>query len=356
MKGLTRTHGRYSLVLAVALSLVVACGQLGLGSAPQPKAESAADFFKGKTISLVVPYGAGSTTDSGARIFASSLEEVTGSSVVVTNKAGGGGLDAWNSVYAAKPDGLSLVFGVTGPVPMFQMFEEPGVRYDTAKITWIGSFAWQPSALSIAAALPYKSMDDLRKSEGLIFGGSGKRAGPVLGAGLIIEFFELKGAKIVHGYASPAEIQLAMGRGEVQALISTPGSVRDGVTKGFAKPPFVILDFKRTDAFPDAPTLPEVLKLSSEQERILRVFASIVDQSRVVFATPGIPEDRVVFLRESFDKIMEKPDFLQQIQKFYTPWTGATKGKDLGVEMQKIMAVPKQEITKIDEIVNRYVK
>ncbi|MBI4320511.1 MAG: hypothetical protein HY675_18635 [Chloroflexi bacterium] len=323
---------------------------------PAAKASSGADFYKGKTVTLIVTYGAGGGTDAAARIIANFWKDFVEGTLIVRNRAGAGGLEGMNAIYEARPDGLTLGFSITGSMASAQIFEEAGVNYDIGKVTWIGDFGKEPIGLAIAERLPYKSMDELRKVEGLKFGGLGVRAAGGQGGGLAIELFGLNDGRVVAGYASTAEIQLAMGRGEVDGYTYSASTLQDGINKKINKAPFVTLDSKRSDAFPDTPAVPELLKLSPEQERLLTIFVSTQNQSKALLGPPGIPEDRVLFLRQTFNKMMETKALVDELKKRYPVWTGYMKGEDVTAGVREVMTMPKDAKVKYDEAIMRHIK
>ncbi|MBI4320531.1 MAG: hypothetical protein HY675_18735 [Chloroflexi bacterium] len=323
---------------------------------PQAKVVSAADFYKDKTVTLVVPYGAGGGTDFGARTIASYWPEVAGGAMIVRNRPAGGGLEGMNAAYEAKPDGLTLGFGITGIIVSHQLFQEPGVKYDVSKINWIGDFGREKVGLSVSAQSPYRSMDDVRNASGLKFGALSPRAVGALGAALAIELFGLKDARVVPGYSSTAEVEVAMARGEMQGQTTQCATLREAAAKGFAKPPFVALDFERCEVYPETPAVPELIQLSPSQEKGLRIFVSMMDVSKVVYGPPGLPEDRVQFLREAFNKLMGMRPVQTQLKLRFQMEGGHRNGKDVTAEVQKLLAIPRQDIVSFDEMTNRHIK
>ncbi|MBI4320518.1 MAG: hypothetical protein HY675_18670 [Chloroflexi bacterium] len=388
----TRNHGFALLMIVVAVSLIAACASPAPTPTPAPakapapaaaptsapakapapaptaaptkapaatpvaKADTGAEFYKGKTVNLIVTYGAGGGTDAAGRILANAWKEYTGGTMLVRNMAAAGGLEGMNAVGQAKPDGLTLGFSITGPITNFQVFEEPGVKYDVAKMTWIGDFGMEPIGLSVASGLPYETMDDLRKAEGLKLGALGIRAAGGQGGGLAIELFGLKGAKVVSGYASTAEVQLALGRGEMHGYTFPSGTLQAGMDKKVNKAPVVMLDFKRADAFPNTPAVPDLMRLSPDQETLLKIFASIMNQSKVVFGPAGIPDDRVLFLRQTFSKMMESKSLVEDLKKRYPVWTGYRKGDVVAAGIREVMTLPKDVRAKYDEAIMRHVQ
>ena len=134
---------RWLMPFMVLLLIPVLIIGVFAASACAPKAESvsAADFYTKNTVTLVSPYGAGGGADLDARMFAAYWPETTGGLPIVSeNRVAGGGIEGANYVYSAKPDGLILGHG--GPstaiyVPW--LWEDPAVKFDITKFTWLGA-------------------------------------------------------------------------------------------------------------------------------------------------------------------------------------------------------------------------
>jgi tripartite-type tricarboxylate transporter receptor subunit TctC len=125
-----------------------------------------ADFYKGKTIRLVIGYSAGGTNDLWARAIARYWgKHIPGNpEFIVQNMPGAATLVAANYIYGVeKPDGLTL--GLIAPALVFnQLGGQKEVKFDWAKFTWIGSPEETSEMLSMRSDTPYKTLDDIRHS------------------------------------------------------------------------------------------------------------------------------------------------------------------------------------------------
>ena len=130
---------------------------------PQVKAD---DFYKGKTIKIVVGFLAGDVYDLWARLYAQHIpKHIPGKpDIIVQNMTGAGSLIAANHVYSvAKPDGLTL--GSTLPALYFdQLIGRKEVQFDYAKFVWIGSPVQNEHQMYMRADTPYKTIEDIRKA------------------------------------------------------------------------------------------------------------------------------------------------------------------------------------------------
>ena len=120
------------LVLAFVIGTMPGC--TGAGSTA-----SDLEFFKGKTVTIVTPHGAGGGFDIYARMIAPYLQKyLPGSTVVVDNVTGAGGLQGRNKVFTAKPDGLTLGFSTGTGMVFAEWAEKEGVQYKMAEFTLLG--------------------------------------------------------------------------------------------------------------------------------------------------------------------------------------------------------------------------
>ena len=150
---------RNRLILLVLLVFV--------GIAAFPGSGLGRDFYKGKTVRILVGFTPGGGPDIRARLVARHWPRfIPGEpKMIVQNIPGAGGLIAVNSLYnVAKPDGLTL--GNTArDTAILQLSEKVGVKYDLLKFVWVGSLRSEGNVAFIRASLPYQSLEDLRKAE-----------------------------------------------------------------------------------------------------------------------------------------------------------------------------------------------
>src|SRR4029453_8101656 len=126
---------------------VVAAAGLAAGAA---QAQTGADFFKGKTVTYIVSTGPGGGYDLYGRLVAEYMQKyLPGSTFVVKNVPGAGHMIGANTIYASKPDGLTIGTFVTGLI-YNQLIKADGVRFDLTKMSWIGKAASEPRIIVIA--------------------------------------------------------------------------------------------------------------------------------------------------------------------------------------------------------------
>jgi tripartite-type tricarboxylate transporter receptor subunit TctC len=284
-----------------------------------------ADFYKGKTMRIVVGYSAGGTNDLWARAIARLWSKhIPGNpDIIVQNMPGAATLVAANYIYGVeKSDGLALALIAPG-LFFNQLGGQKEVKFDWAKFAWIGSPEETSEMVAMRSDTPYKTIDDIRKA------GVPPKCGTT-GTGTPGHYFprlleEVLGLKfnLVAGYPGAADIDLAIEKGEVQCRGGTTSAFfgrepgRTWAKTGFVRL-LVIGGSKRDSRAPDVPTVWELMekyKTPEAGKRLTTVLLSPGSFGRPIVGSPGIPADRVKILRESFLKVMKDPELLAEAEK-----------------------------------------
>jgi tripartite-type tricarboxylate transporter receptor subunit TctC len=283
------------------------------------------EFYKGKTIRIVVGFLAGDVYDLWARLYAQHMpKHIPGKpEIIVQNMTGAGSMIAANHVYSVgKPDGLTL--GSTLPALYFdQLVGRKEVQFDWAKFVWIGSPVQNEHQMYMRSDAPYKTIEDIRtaavppKCGTTGTGSTGYYIPKLMEEALGTEF------NLVTGYQGGQDIDLAVERGELHCRAFT-------IEAFFAREPFltwrkkgfvrnVIQTGRSRDAkLPDVPTIYELMdqyKTPEATRRLAEVILAAGALGRPLIGTPGIPPERVRILREAFNKTLKDPEFLADIEK-----------------------------------------
>ena len=277
--------------------------------------------------------------------------------MVVKNRPGGAGLEALNLLWDSEPDGLTLVQGITSSdlIPA-QVFDVEGRKFDIGKLNYIGLINREAHLLAIGADLPYQSVEELQQVNELKLGAVAPTDTGGTGGALFFELFNIEDGGIVTGYGGTGEIVLGIARGEIDGFLWDQASILDNVNKEFLKTPLVTLDFERADLFPDTPTVTEIMELTPEQEALLKTFTLLFKGGKVVVTPPGVPEDRVQFIRDAFNEIVTIKAYLKQAKLRWPIWTEPVKGEDVAAEMAAVALVPKEQVDAILQLVEKYVR
>lgn len=304
-------------------------------------AAGADDFYKGRQVLLVIGNNPGTSYDASARLMSRHLgSQIPGKPTVVTqNMPGATGLTAANYVANVAPQDGSVIANAHQSLPLRQVLGDKAVKYDAAKLQWIGSPDYSNNVMTIWHTVPVKTIEDI-KTHPVLMGATTRRAANSIEVALANNLIGTK-FKLVTGYKAN-DIDLAVERGEVQgragqswAGVKTvkPDWIRDKKVKVIAQ-----LGLKRDPELPDVPLLPELAR-DEEGRRIIELFAAQVALGRPLYAPPGVPKARVAVLRAAFQKMVAAPEFLADAKRSnhdVNPVTGA----ELEAIVARMMATP----------------
>src|SRR5688572_8342527 len=194
----------------------------------QTPAQAQADFFKGKTINVVVGARAVGSLSLSAQILTRHWGRyIPGNpTVILRQMPGGAHLNATNHVFnVAEADGLTIL-AANPQVAMAQLFKMPAVRFDARQFIWLGSSGSDAALLAIHPAIPYKSFKDIQNApKELVIGTTGPGSNSHDVPLLLKEFAGAK-FKLVSGYAANTDIKLALERREVDGWTALATTVR----------------------------------------------------------------------------------------------------------------------------------
>jgi len=287
-------------MLPGAAALAVAAG---LALAPAAQAQDAAAFYKGKTVRIVVGFGPGGGYDAYARMIAPYLEREIGANVIVENQPGAGGLVAINRIAMAQPDGLQMMLVNGTAAGVDQILETPNVRYDLAKMDYLGIVSASPWIWQVAVDGKRKTVADfLNSKEVNRWAGSGPTGGLSDGAAMTCEALSLP-CKVVIAYQGSTEAALAVFRGEMDSIITSDSTAANYVKSGQAVA-VTTIGRKRSRFLPDTPTVFESVNLTPEQEWWFDFRSNLDALGRVLVMTPDTPKDRLAFLQAAIKKVL----------------------------------------------------
>jgi hypothetical protein len=278
----------------------------------------AQDFYRGKTVKIIVGSSSGGGYDAYARLLARHMPKyIPGEpTMVVLNMPGADGIIAANHIdNLADRDGT--VFGTFNRyVVLLKLLGSQQAKFDPEKFSWIGttaSYSDNAYLLVIRSALPHKSIDDLRNPQmQLHMGNVGTDVPAILKEALGLNL------KLVSGYKGSDDLELAFTRGEVDGHTSGWSSIQsrheDWLTDQFIRPMIQFGRINRLSSLPDVPTARELAK--TPEDRALIEFAELpLLIARPFAAPPGVPADRLEILRQAFMKTMADPLYLEEGNK-----------------------------------------
>ena len=220
---------------------------------------SAQQKYPDRTITMIIPFGAGGSTDIVGRIAAEAMAKNLGVSMVIDNRAGAGGTIGAQAAANAQPDGYTVTMSTTsthvvGPLTL------PTVKFNPIKdFEHVGMIAETPYVLVVSPKLPVKSVQELidfaKKNPGKLNYGSAGEGSTTHLAGLM--FLNATGTTMEHiPYKSNAESTKAVMTDEVQVLFGSMPAVLAQIKAGSIKA-LAVGSAARSPELPDAPTIAE---------------------------------------------------------------------------------------------------
>lgn len=341
---LTSGYRRYLLAAGAFASAVMlaACGSGGAGPSEGPTSPTAtgggeevveedpAEFFRGKTITWIVPYGAGGGFDLSSRLIAPYLEDALDATIVIQNEPGAGGLLGLNNLSRAEPDGLTIGI-MNGPGALTAaMAEIDAVQFDFDKIEKLARVGSSDYFLMTATDGPHDSIESILQGGTFRFASTGRGSTDFITAKVMLEALGLDG-DVVTGFESAPEGHLAVVRGDVDGMtVGRSGATESHLRTGDAQM-VLALEPEPFDDYPDVPTVLD-LDLEDEQRSIIEAHLDVLAAYKVVVAPPGVPDARIAFLREKLEEILTDPAVQER---------SAESGEDIrfmsGAEIQELL-------------------
>jgi tripartite-type tricarboxylate transporter receptor subunit TctC len=322
-----------------------------LAAMPASNADPIADFYRGKTLRLLIGYGPGGGYDLYGRLVAEFLPRfIPGNPTIVPqNMPGGGSFVAAKFMAEVAPrDGT--VFGSLAQTLALDSMTNTKVKLDVTQFRYLGRVV---TNIDTGVTLPksgIKSFEDVRQKQ-YVVGASGGGSTTVLFPSSLNAYGGAK-LKLVRGYSGTTDLILAMERGEIDIvgayglpgiLVSQPGWVSRGEATFLYQ-----AALRRHRLLPNVPALPE-LATSDEGQVVLRAAASTGEFGRSILTTPGVPADRLDALRAAFATMLKDPGFLaaaEQRKMMVDPGTG----EEMDAIVRETLKLPQEVAARIGKM------
>ena len=292
----------------VLLSLAV-CWAVSASQAQAQESEKA--FYAGKTVRMIVGSGVGGGYDVFSRLIAPYLGKTLGTTVIVENQPGAGGLVALNRLYMAPPDGLQISLSQGTMAAFAQLTGDQAARFDLAKFSYLATVGAPPGLWLVGPDSPIRevqqAIDTKMKWRWASAGGT---SGLGIGAAFTCEALKLD-CHVVQGYKASSDAGLAVTRGEMDALYVPESSANNFVK---AKQNWALATISRTKSrfFPDRPTIFEAAKIDADGIWVLDFLANIEKLGRLLMAPPGVPQARLAYLQEAVRETLHNPQLIAE--------------------------------------------
>ena len=322
-------------------------------AAPKPAAPAAeafneqavADFYRGKTVRIVIGYGAGGVIDTYSRTIAKYLgKHVPGNpTVIVENRGGAGSLTAANTVYNTEPKDGTVVGAFGLGLVLQKVLGTPGAEFEPEQYQWVGS-PYSDRSTCVVRSTVAQSLQEL-------IGGKEIATG-TLGQGSETHQFPLAlnrllgtNFKLVPGYPTIAQARLAFDSGEIDAfcpVFSAAAALDRERLEGPNAPGKMIVAGGENP--PDHPLLrgvPSVYTFftTDEQRQIMRNMSLSLAFLPPYAMAPGVPRDRVLAMRQGLARTFADPEFVADAERaglLLQPRTG----QEMDTEIRDLVQLP----------------
>jgi tripartite-type tricarboxylate transporter receptor subunit TctC len=301
---------------------------LGFASIPA-QADAVEDFYKGRTVSLIVSSPSGGGYDTLARLLVRYIaRHIPGQpTVVIRNMPGAGGIVATNHLYSIAAKDGSVIGSVQNNTPFEPLFGTKEAQYDANKFIWLGSPSVETSVLTIWHTSPVNNIDDARRIE-LKMGSSGANSTPSFYARLLNQTLGIK-LRLIVGYPGQNDALLAMERGELDGYPSVfYNSLVATRPQWLPEKKVKLLVQYGAEKLPQLPDVPFIMDLltNDEDKQLWRIAVGPIATGRPYLLPPGVPADRAAAMRKAFWSAINDPEFLSDQAKASlgadTPRTG----------------------------------
>jgi tripartite-type tricarboxylate transporter receptor subunit TctC len=310
--------------LAYRRALAGALVLLGMACAggPATAATSVADFYKGKTIDIIVGFGPGGGYDLYARMLAQVLgDHIPGRpKVVVEDMDGAGSVRAANYVYNEAPKDGTAIAAVNQNAPSYQLLGGAGAEFDSKRLQWLGSMSHTNGLVYTWYASGIKTLDDAKKKT-VPLGGVGPSSDSYIYPTLINNLLGTR-FEVINGYSGTGQINLAIQRREVagrggNGWTSVKSESAEWVRD--KKLNFLVqIGFKPEPELSKVPLLIDLVHSQGDRQ-VVRLMTLPTALGYAHWVAPGVPADRVAALRLAYQESLQDPKLLATARKANGP-------------------------------------
>jgi len=338
------TGGRIWRVVAACMALCIAT---------PVAADEVEDFYRDRTIKMVLPTAHGGSTALYGTVFGEHLKRhIPGQpNLIHEYRTGSGGLIAANYVFNAAPKDGSIITMLLSSAILTQLIKPKAAKFSFDKFSIIGRIADGPRALIAWHTSGINTIEDAKKIS-VPLGASGRTSVTTIHPALLNLFIGTK-FKIVTGYRGAGNTYLALERGEISAttvawdgLISNRGDwLKSGKVKLLA-----LIGARKISGYDSIPRLVDFGR-NAEEKAVLTLTQLPSELGQTVAAPPGIPAARVAALRKAFDETVRDPAFLAEAKKRKMV-LGPLKSDELKAMIDEGMQQPESVIKRTRELIS----
>jgi len=312
--------GYLFVLLALSASLFAA------GSA---SAQTTEEFYKGKTIRLIVGYSAGGGHDQNARLLARYIGQyIPGNPrIVVENMPGASSLKSVQYLDSGAPTDGTVITAFSSGLVTESLTRPDHMPVNLNNYAWVGNLSQEVRVCYVRAGLNIHTWADVLKHPGIIFGETGQGSASYIDAGIMKEIFGIK-LKTILGYAGSAEKKIAVERGELDGdCVSFSSIPKEWIDGGKVK----IISRGSTAMLPGMPKeTPFIMDLMDDpgKKALIKFLLSPAFVGRPYIMSKVVPAERVAVIRRGFDAALKDPRLIAEADKLQLPVVGSLTGEE----------------------------
>jgi tripartite-type tricarboxylate transporter receptor subunit TctC len=336
-----------SAALALVL-LVSACGR------SQPSGESGGrDFYRGKTVSIIVGSGAGGGFDTTARLVARHIaRHIPGEpTVIVVNMPGGGGLVAANHVFSAAAKDGTIVGLFHEAQMMNQLTGGEGVNFDLRQFNWLGSSYDDPNVCLVRTDAHVSFKDLIGRAAPIAVGGTGPGSN-TYDAPRVLAAATGANIKAVAGYPTTNDVRVGVERGEIQGMClgweSVQSASGEWLKDGYAR----VIVQNGTTRLPELQDVPLAFEFARGEDNrtLLRLVDAPAAMAKPFALPPGVDPARVDVMRDALQATYRDPGFLEEAKAMNLDFQPKTADQIQQI-LNEVLATPPDMAAKYRQII-----
>lgn len=321
-------------------TVVIFIGLLAARWAAPAGAEDVGSFYAGKQITFIAPTSAGGGFDLYSRLFVKGVRKyIPGHPlIIVQNMPGAAGMLSAAYMFNVAPKDGTVIGMPLESVPLSEALDPASAKYKSARFSWIGTITPETDVLGVWSSTGVANLADARL-KAVTIGATGKLGPLALNVNLSNALLGTK-FKVVLGYPSGNEVNIAMDNGEIQGRTNQWTSWKTQRPDWIAKKRVNFL-LQIGPREPELPQVPVFLDLvtAPRDKAMVRLLQTNQLLGRSVYGPPGIPADRLAALRDAFDKTMKDPEFIERVREAglrVRPLSGAALEQELTRAMMNV--------------------
>ena len=311
-------------------------------TASRAQADPVADFYRGKTVQILIGVNVGGGYDMEARLIARFIgKHIPGNPTVVPqNMIGAGGIKMANYLYAVAPQDGTAIGMFPNTLIAAQAVGIGGVQYDANRLSWLGSMSTSPLTFGVWHSAGVRSLADAQAKE-IIAAASNPGAITYTFPRLLNEMLGTK-IRVVSGYQGNSTMTLAMERGEAQAVTNSWDSWRATHLHWIReKKVNLLIQSEPKSDDPELSGVPSIQELArnADDRRVIDLVIAGDVMGKPMAIAPNAPADRVRALRAAYDATLRDPDFIKAAVAARTE-INAVSGGQLQEIVSRVLSTP----------------